>query len=95
MNEKTTLQSAFLEMSLRERIILIVQTLVSVLVLIVAILGLCGIGNEYLMNCIAMALLALLLLVNAVRLFPTRKLSSIIYVLVAVVIAVMLISALI
>ncbi len=38
MNEKTTLKSAFLEMSLRERIILIVQTLVSVLVLIVAIL---------------------------------------------------------
>ncbi|MBP3702990.1 MAG: hypothetical protein J6I65_04295 [Lachnospiraceae bacterium] len=88
MGQKQTLKSAFRELPKKERILLITQTILSFIVLILAIVGTHdNFKNQYSINCIAVFFLVLIMVVNALRALPTNKWRAVIYFLVAAVMA--------
>lgn len=80
--------------SKREKILLILQVILSVAILVLAIIGLAGAAPGYTINVIDIVLLIILFIVCAIRMFPQRKFYSVVYIISSVILLVLLVSGL-
>lgn len=80
---KETFKSSLQEIPWKEKILILVQIILSLAIIIIAVLGLTGIGNDIIMNLAAYSLLFLLLVLSAIKIYPARKLTALIYAILA------------
>lgn len=83
-NFKNSLLYIINKMSVRDRIIWVLQSVFPVAILILAILGLNDILPIHITNTIDLVLISLLFIICGVKFFPERKVYSIIYFVLAV-----------
>ncbi len=85
-----TIKYAWGEISMREKVLLCAQSALAVGILLVILSETVGILSTAVVNVTALSLLILLLIVSAVRSYPRRKMSMVIYIICALMVAVIL-----
>lgn len=95
MNQKPTFKESLLmtlkEISLKEKILIVLQSVLAIAILAIALLGMNGIINNNFVSTIDLALLSALLTVSAIRNYPERKMSSVIYMICTVLVIIILV----
>ncbi len=82
------------QMPKRDKIFAILQTILSLAIIIVAILGLNHIGSTYVNNMVDMGLLVILLIVSCIRIFPRKKVYATVYIVIAAIVVYIMASSL-
>lgn len=94
MNQKRTfsenLKGAWGQIAKKEKILLCMQSVLSIAIIVLVVLSMAGILPVHIINVVDLFLLAALFIVNAIRSFPKRKKSMVVYLVCAVFILVML-----
>ena len=83
MSQKRTfsenMKGAWGEISLKEKVLLCLQSALALIIMALAILGMSRILPSETVNIVDLSLLVALLVVSAIRVYPRRKMSAVIY----------------
>lgn len=88
MEQKQTVKQIFQELPTKEKVLLITQTIISVLVMTFAIIALNTKNQSNLFTGLAVFFLIPLMVVNALRALPTSKVRAVFYFIIAGIISV-------
>ena len=90
-----TMKHVWGEISMRDKVLLCAQGALAVGILAVILLDTVGVLPTSIVNVVALSLLVVLLAVSAVRNYPNRKMSVVIYIIFAILVVVMLVTGMV